>query len=190
MITKCAFCEKEINRIPSRALKKRCFCCTSHQIKYEYMVGIRDKNKITQKANEHVRKYGNPKLIGRKHTEEHKQKIRNGCKGTNQGKDNGMYGKTPWNKMTPTKKWWEEKEFIKLRKECLKRDNYKCVCCGVYQEEKNLYCDHIVPYRICEEHKINNLQMLCGSCHSKKTVKDYHKYKGFYKRISCELNNS
>lgn len=78
--------------------------------------------------------------------------------------------------MSPTMKWWEEKEFVKLRKICLKRDNHCCVKCGVSQKEKDLYCDHIIPYRICKKHELTNLQMLCGSCHSKKTVIDIKTY--------------
>lgn len=143
---------------------------TSQQMHREYANGTRDRFEITKKANEHVRLHGLPKLRGRKHTEEYKRKLRESCKGINKGKSNGMWGKKPWNKLYPTKKWWEEKEFVELRKECLRRDENKCVKCGV--SNVDLYCDHIVPYRICKEHKLNNLQMLCGSCHGKKTVED------------------
>ena len=183
MITKCAFCGKEIDRIPSRALKKHCFCCTSHQMKYEYKMGSRIGSDITKKAHQILREKGhykrdnsylsNPNRI----SEEAKKKLSEDRK----GEGNPMYGAKPWNKLTPTKKWWEEKEFVNLRKVCLKRDNFKCVDCGVSQKEKDLYCDHVIPYRVCQEHKLNNLQSLCGSCHSKKTVRDFHKYKEFYK---------
>jgi len=146
----------------------------TEQMHREYANGTRDKFAITKKANEHVRNNGQPKLRGKPSwikgkTKETHEAVRRVSE-AKIGSKNPMFGKRPWNKMTPTKKWWEEKEFVKLRKLCLERDDYKCVKCGeVY---KDLYCDHIVPYRICKEHKLENLQTLCGSCHSKKTVKD------------------
>jgi hypothetical protein len=174
MKTNCAYCGKDIDRRPCLIKKGNCYCDNSCQLKFEYENKIRNKETITDKAHQKVREFGQPKLIGRKHTEEYKQKMRISCKGINKGKKNGMFGKKPWNKLSPTKKWWEEKKFLKLRKLCLKRDDYSCVKCG--ERKKDLYCDHKIPYRICKEHKLENLQMLCGKCHSKKTAKDLKKY--------------
>ena len=174
MKTNCAYCSIELDRRPCLIKRRNCYCNASCQMNFEYKNGIRDKFKITKKANQSVREFGQPKNIGKKHSEAHKKKIRVGCIGINKGKNNGMFGKKPWNKLSPTKKWWEEKEFKRLRKLCLVRDNNKCVKCG--EVEKDLYCDHIIPYRICKEHKLKNLQMLCGSCHSKKTAKDLKSY--------------
>jgi len=62
--TNCSQCGAQIVR--TRRIKKETnFCCTSCQMKYEYANGIRDAKTITRKANEHVRKYGQPHLIGR-----------------------------------------------------------------------------------------------------------------------------
>ena len=176
MITKCAYCNKELDRRPCLIKKRNCYCNASCQMKYEYKNGIRDKDKITEKAHEMIRTKGhykrnndylsNPHHIskdGRRRISEAKI-----------GSKNPMFGKKPWNKLTPTKKWWEEREFIKLRKICLIRDDNKCVKCG--ESKKELYCDHIIPYRICKEHKLKNLQILCGSCHSKKTGQDLRNY--------------
>lgn len=57
MKTICALCKKEINRIPCR-IKERNYCSNSHQIQYEFEHGIRDKFKITHKANEACRRKG------------------------------------------------------------------------------------------------------------------------------------
>jgi len=161
---------------------KNKYCNASCQLKYEYKIGKRKGSEITKKAHQTLREKGHYKrdnsyLRNSNHmSKEAKKKLSEDRK----GEGNPMFGKKPWNKLSPTKKWWEEKEFIHLRKLCLKRDNFKCVRCNIHQKDKELYCDHIIPYRICKGHKINNLQMLCGSCHSKKTISDIKKYKEFY----------
>jgi len=49
---KCLYCGNVLKRRPYLIkIRKRFYCNASHQIKYEYKVGIRDKNKITKKAN-------------------------------------------------------------------------------------------------------------------------------------------
>lgn len=182
MITSCAYCKKELNRRPCLIKKGNSFCNASHQMKFEYENGTRDKIKITEKAHETLRLRGHYKrdnsyLSNPNHiSEEGRKRISESKKGLK----NPMFGKTPWNKLSPTKKWWEEKEFIKLRKVCLKRDK-KCLDCG--ENKKDLYCDHITPYRICREHKLKNLQMLCGSCHSKKTARDIKNYPELRRKI-------
>ena len=145
-------------------------------MKYEYKTGKRKGSEITKKAHQVLREKGHYKrdnsYLSNNHISEEGRKR---LSESRMGIKNPMYGKTPWNKMSPTKKWWEEKEFVKLRQECLKRNQNKCVTCG--RSDKDLYCDHIIPFRICKEHKLSNLQMLCGSCHSKKTVRDTRIFK-------------
>ena len=46
MKVKCAWCGKELNRIPSRA-KGRNYCNSKHQMAYEYKHKIRDKKEET-----------------------------------------------------------------------------------------------------------------------------------------------
>ena len=170
----CLYCGEEQKR--GRHFQK--YCNSSCQLNYEYKHGLRDKKNTTKKAREvsHAKmkehnwlqdKENRDKILEIQQTQEYKEKISI----ANSGEKNGMYGKTPWNKMSPTKKWWEEKEFVALRKECLEKYDHKCANpeCQVTDKETDLYCDHIIPYRIMKEHKADNLWMLCGSCHSSKT---------------------
>lgn len=63
--------------------------------------------------------------------------------------------------VTQTARW------RRLRREILRRDNYKCVDCGA---AGMLECDHIVPVRDGgAEYDPANLQMLCKRCHATKT---------------------
>lgn len=166
---KCLNCKKTHNDYPYIA-KKRKYCNATCQLEYEYKTKKRDKFKTGIKAREVIRKYGQPKHKGKPVawlSSPNADKIKKKISIAKTGSKNNMYGKKPWNKKTPTSKWWEEKEFIELRKKCLERDEYKCVNCG--EKDKELYCDHIIPYRQVKNHKLENLQMLCGSCHSKKT---------------------
>jgi hypothetical protein len=182
----CLYCNKEFIR---KAYKQK-YCCVSHQLKYEYENSLRDKYKIGIKAREVSHrlfkehnwlndKQSRDNLRRSMNTLEYKEKIRI----TKLGSKNPMFGKTPWNKQEVTKKWWEEKSFLQLRKECIKRDKC-CVVCG--DKNKDLYCDHIIPYRICKEHNLGNLQMLCGSCHSKKTARDIKNYPQLTKKYKLE----
>ena len=56
----------------------------------------------------------------------------------------------------------------KIRNFILKRDNYKCLCCGV---NHNLTIDHIIPIHKGGKNELSNLQTLCKSCNSKKGIK-------------------
>lgn len=55
-----------------------------------------------------------------------------------------------------------------VRMQALDRDEWKCVQCGT---NKRLECDHIKPVRTHPElsYSLTNLQILCGSCHTRKT---------------------
>jgi hypothetical protein len=59
--TECAWCGIEIERTKTR-LRERNYCNNSHQLKYEYKHGIKNKQTITRKANEVLRKYGKEKF--------------------------------------------------------------------------------------------------------------------------------
>ncbi len=52
----------------------------------------------------------------------------------------------------------------KLRHECFKRDNYKCLECGATNEEKTLHADHIHPVSQGGTDELSNLQTLCDDC--------------------------
>ena len=66
-------------------------------------------------------------------------------------------------KVTKSARWQ------RLRLIILKRDEYKCVQCG---SAGRLEIDHIKSVRIAPELSFepNNLQALCASCHSHKTL--------------------
>jgi 5-methylcytosine-specific restriction endonuclease McrA len=55
-----------------------------------------------------------------------------------------------------------------IRKILLKKQNGRCAKCGT---TKNLSIDHIMPVSKCGANTIDNLQILCRSCNSKKSYK-------------------
>ena len=63
MIVFCSYCNKELNRKPS-SIRERTYCNASCQLKNEYKLGIRNKNTITKKANEAVKRNGFPQRRG------------------------------------------------------------------------------------------------------------------------------
>lgn len=67
----------------------------------------------------------------------------------------------------------------------LLRQNNRCNKCCQFLDVYDI--DHIVPYRICQEHKLSNLQALCPNCHARKTRSEA-KYLAEYTR--CEKTES
>lgn len=65
-------------------------------------------------------------------------------------------------RVTATRRWQV------LRHAVLERDGWKCRCCGT---RKRLEVDHIQPVRTAPDKAFDprNLQVLCGTCHTKKT---------------------
>lgn len=59
----------------------------------------------------------------------------------------------------------------RLRHECFKRDNYKCVDCGATKDEKTLHVDHIIPVSQGCSDELINLQTLCRDCNMAKSNK-------------------
>ncbi|MCB1489032.1 MAG: HNH endonuclease [Bauldia sp.] len=68
----------------------------------------------------------------------------------------------PSRRVTRTKRWKA------LRLLALRRDNFQCVKCSAPATE----VDHIRPVRDAPEfaYDLENLQSLCGPCHSRKTI--------------------
>ncbi len=69
--------------------------------------------------------------------------------------------------------FYRTKQWIELRKVVLKRDNYLCQYCeiqGIVTPAKVV--DHIVPieYDISRKADVTNLAVVCGRCHSAKTL--------------------
>lgn len=67
----------------------------------------------------------------------------------------------------------------------LKRQNCKCKHCNMHLDVYDM--DHIVPYRICREHKLKNLQALCPTCHARKTRNEARHLNTY---IKCEKTPS
>lgn len=64
----------------------------------------------------------------------------------------------------------------KRKEKVLKRDGYRCLCCGT---TKNLTVDHVIPRAKGGNNRSKNLQTLCFNCNQAKGVKiiDYRKVK-------------
>ena len=56
----------------------------------------------------------------------------------------------------------------RLRNEVLSRDNYQCAFC---KSKEHLSIDHIKPEALGGKTILENLQVLCRSCNSKKGIK-------------------
>ena len=71
----------------------------------------------------------------------------------------------------------------KLRKQVFERDESKCQKCGLLSNHGDgLEIHHIIPFRICKEHKLDNLISLCHFCHA---MSPYRK-KDFYKFLKSK----
>src|SRR5262249_18718382 len=74
--------------------------------------------------------------------------------------------------------WWRGKNWTTIKLEIKKRDAFRCLDCGMTEEEhvaltgQPLSVDHVIPYRISHDNSPHNLRTLCGFCHGKKTPLD------------------
>jgi 5-methylcytosine-specific restriction endonuclease McrA len=60
-----------------------------------------------------------------------------------------------------------------IRVDVLRRDNYRCVFCGVSAKKAELQIDHIIPFSHGGNNTINNLQTLCSDCNLGKSNRFY-----------------
>jgi 5-methylcytosine-specific restriction endonuclease McrA len=66
--------------------------------------------------------------------------------------------------------FYRSTEWKKLRAACLYRDDYTCTKCNKRPEGKSgLHVDHIVSRSKGGRDTLGNLQVLCVSCHKRKT---------------------
>lgn len=81
-----------------------------------------------------------------------------------------------------TKKWKNMERFGGVREVVLKRDEYKCVACGMTRAEhvarwkRDITVDHIDGngrYSPSQNNNLKNLQTLCLSCHGRKDTVRY-----------------
>lgn len=99
----------------------------------------------------------------------------------------------------------KEIQWLNIKKEAIKRDDFKCVNCGKQpfirikmafskggkypvkvisdrRPDYKLVGDHIIAVALGgEEYDVNNVQTLCISCHKIKTKEDMRKIKEFKK---------
>jgi len=61
----------------------------------------------------------------------------------------------------------------KLRHECFKRDNYRCVECGETNKETILHADHIISVTQGGTDELDNLQTLCQEFNLTKSKKTW-----------------
>ncbi len=60
-----------------------------------------------------------------------------------------------------------------IRHEVFKKDNYKCVECGITKKETSLHVDHIIPVSRGGTDELSNLQTLCKVCNLSKANRIY-----------------
>jgi len=61
-----------------------------------------------------------------------------------------------------------------IRKRILLRDAYQCKSCGrICQQKGEAHVDHIIPRDQGGSDEGSNLQVLCRSCHSRKTLEEH-----------------
>jgi intein/homing endonuclease len=160
------------------------YCSVSCQLKHEYYLGIRDKDKIAQKAQKAALKKlkkhnwlndikNRKRLKEVQNTEEYRLKMSK----NRVGKKNPMYGK--YGDKAGHYKGGSCKDkfgvssygvgWKMIKKKIKERDRYKCQKCGFKEEDcvQNLQVHHIVPYKCTQDNSPENLITLCSKCHTK-----------------------
>ena len=72
--------------------------------------------------------------------------------------------KTRKKKKTKTSKKRSRYISASTRVDVLRRDNYRCVFCGVSAKKAELQIDHIIPFSKSGSNEMDNLQTLCIDC--------------------------
>ena len=72
----------------------------------------------------------------------------------------------------------------RLRHECFKRDNYKCLDCGATKEKTILHADHILPVSQGGTDELDNLQTLCENCNLAKSNRHWKGGKDNEEKVS------
>lgn len=203
--TECDYCGKELIREFPYQAKGYNYCNASCQMKNEYKLGIRDKNKITKKA----RKVSHKKI--KKHNWLNDKSSRNKLKKVQQtiayklksslskiGRKNPMYGKKGESaghyKGGSKRKYGTASRgagWKIIRKKIKERDNYKCRGCGISELEtkQNLQVHHKIPYKCTKNNSEDNLITLCSKCHAKQELHFYKVQKVEKKKFKGKVYN-
>lgn len=79
-------------------------------------------------------------------------------------------GKNHWNWqggfITETRKRISTLAWKTVRKKVYERDNWKCQRCGKHCHN-DIQCHHVIPYKVSQDDRMENLLTLCKSCHLK-----------------------
>lgn len=190
--TRCSNCHKQIYRPPWR-IKDRNYCSAKCQCTYEYENNIRDRYKITEAANKHVRKHGQPSLIGKPAwnsglTKDDHPSLKK-LSEDRIGKNNPQYGKygelnTNWKGRITScrKKMWGRSEYNQWRLNIYHKDKYTCQKCGD-NKGGNLNAHHLNSWDNYKELRYNifNGITLCNKCHE-----ELHKRFGYGNNTDLE----
>jgi 5-methylcytosine-specific restriction endonuclease McrA len=166
MIIHCIQCQKEHKACRSTQR----FCSQTCTKTYQYAHGLKPN---TTKANETLRKYGNPKRRGQVASwiiDGRLQSIGIKISESKIGKQiPKLQGSNHWNwKGGKSKDIWKTPEYQQWRKAVMRRDNFTCVECGD-SRGGNLEADHIKPKYWYPEliFDLDNGRTLCKDCHKK-----------------------
>jgi len=152
----CHYCNKFFKRRPGHVNGKRCFCSVSCHSKFNIGKHLgKSKSGIFKLCPVCGKQFYVPKcrITTSKFCSKKCGGFRKGHKPWNyihgKGKEHRRYGI-----------YWDSH-----RLKIIERDNSICQTCGKFGN----HVDHIIPFRISQDNSFSNLQVLCSSCHGKKT---------------------
>lgn len=157
-------------------IKKRTVSEDNHR-RYSTMTSAQIKHQ-TKAANEHIREYGLPSMIGKVGWSRGLTKdTHSGLKSSSEkhmGELNWMYDKCgeDHHLWAGGKIWWRGKRWDRIKRAVKERDGYTCQHCGISEKDWILECGqplqvhHIELYRISKNNNMSNLITLCNRCHT------------------------
>lgn len=124
-----------------------------YQKKYMQIYVVQNKEKLNENRRKWNDKNKAKKLgIQRKYRQSHKDFLAASMRARRFGLKASAFTPNEWDAM---------KQFY----------DYKCLCCGRQEPEIKLTVDHIIPFILGGQHSADNIQPLCRSCNSSKSIK-------------------